>query len=247
MRRLSISLILMSVFLTKVKAQNDSLNTAQADQMPYFRGCSTLTEGSVEKRNCSNQAVVAFISKTLEIPKNSDVTGVVYAHFFIDTQGKVETPTILRGLEKPQNDAALTVLRDMPTWEPAMLNGKPVKVKMTLPIRFRQKDESEFSNGFQLTWGNLKGTSAPKTELLKTLSVPISVRDENGNLMEVNELMFERERDGKYIDAQSNGVITENMQKMVKKLKEGDNFTVTVTVQKRGQFYYVDKNFKVEN
>ena len=246
MRRRSVSLFITLFLLNFVNAQSDSV-IVQADQMPYFRGCTTQPEGSVEKRNCSNQALVGFISKTLEMPKNSDATGVVYVNFFINEMGKVENPTILRGLEKAQNEAALTVLRDMPTWEPALLNSKPVKVKMTLPIRFRQKDESEFSNGFQLTWGNLKGETIPKTDLLKTLSVPISIRDEKGNLMEINELMFERERDGKYIDAQSNGVITDNMQKMVKKLKDGDSFTVTVTVQKRGQFYYVDKNFKVEN
>lgn len=238
--------ILTILFPTLALAQSDSLS-AQADQMPYFRGCNTLPEGSVEKRDCSNQALVNFISKTLETPKNMESTGVVYVHFFIDEKGKVENAKILRGLENAQNDAALAVLKDMPTWEPALLNGKPVTVKMTLPIRFKQKDESEFSNGFQMIWGNIKGQIIGKNELLKSLTTPISVRDEKGNLMEINEMMFERERDGKYADAQSNGTITENMQKLVKKLKTGDNFTVTVTVQKKGQFYYIDKNFKVEN
>ncbi len=233
-------------FCTLALAQSDSLSI-QADQMPYFRGCNTLPEGSIEKRDCSNQALVNFISKTMETPKNMVSTGVVYVHFFIDENGKVENPKILRGLENGQNEAALAVLRDMPTWEPALFQGKPIKVKMTLPIRFKQKDESEFSNGFQMIWGNIKGQTVDKNELLKSLTTPISVRDEKGNLMEVNELMFERERDGKYADAQSNGTITENMQKLVKKLKNGDNFTVTVTVQKKGQFYYIDKNFKVEN
>ena len=234
------------LFSTLALAQSDNI-AAQADQMPYFRGCNTLAEGSAEKRDCSNQALVNFISKTLEMPKDAEATGVVYVQFFIDETGKVENSKILRGLEEIQNEAALVVLRNMPTWEPALLNGKPVKVKMTLPIRFKHKDESEFSNGFQMIWGNIKGQTIDKNELLKSLATPISVRDEKGNLLEVSELMFEREREGKYADAQSNGTITDNMQKLVKKLKNGDNFTVTVTVQKKGQFYYIDKNFKVEN
>ena len=117
---------------------------------------------------------------------------------------------------------------------------------MTVPIRFKQKEETEFSNGFQITWGNLKGKNIEKNELLKTVSTPITVRDETGNLLEINELMFERERDGKFSDAQSNGIVTDDMQKLVKKLKSGDSFTVTVTVQKKGQFFYVDRNFKIE-
>jgi Gram-negative bacterial TonB protein C-terminal len=247
MNKHTTAFILSSLFSTLGLAQNDTLIAQAADLMPYFRGCSTWPNGSPEKRDCSNQAMVHFISKTLEMPKDAEATGVVYAYFFIDENGKVENPKILRGLENSQNEAALNVLNNMPTWEPALLDNKPVKVKMTLPIRFKQKDESEYSNGFQLLWGNIKGQTVEKTDLLKTLTTPISVRDEKGNLLEVSELMFEREREGKYADAQSNGVITDNMQRLVKKLKNGDNFTVTVTVQKKGQFYYIDKNFKVEN
>jgi TonB family protein len=246
MNKHTIAFIFSILFSSASIAQSDSL-TVQADQMPYFRGCNTLTDGSAEKRDCSNQALVNFISKTLEIPKDSETTGVVYVNFFIDENGKVVNPKILRGLEDAQNAAALSVVRDMPQWEPAKLNGNPVKVKMTMPIRFKQKDESEFSNGFQMVWGNIKGQNIDREELLKNLRTPISVRDEKGNLLDISELMFERERDGKYADAQSNGTITNNMQKLVKKLKSGDNFTVTVTVQRKGQFFYIDKNFKVEN
>ena len=238
-----------------VSAQPDSLPdnsteetppSVQADQMPYFRGCASLTDGSVEKRSCSNQSLITFISKNLEIPKNSEETGSVYINFTVDEQGKVVEPTILRGLSNEQNDAALLIVKAMPNWEPARLNGQPVKVKMTLPIRFMRKDESEFSNGFQLTWGNLKGVNIDRESLNKHLSTPITIRDEVGNTLEVNELLFERDRDGKYLDAKSSGTVTKDMQRIVKKLHRGDRFTVTATVQKKGQFFYVDKSFTID-
>ncbi len=222
----------------------DTLYT-QADQMPYFKGCEKMVEGSVEKRNCSNQALVAYIAANLQPPK-SDVTGLVYINFFIDENGKVDNVTILRGLENPHNEAALKVITNMSEWEPAQLNGKAVKVKMTIPIRFTEKNDSDFANGFQITWGNLKGSKIAKDEVLKSLLTPITVRDELGNQMEINELMFERERSGKFADAHSNGFVNEDMQKLVKKLKSGDNFTLTITVQKHGQFFYCDRNFVVE-
>jgi Gram-negative bacterial TonB protein C-terminal len=235
---------LLFISLSPLFAHRDS-SDIQADQMPYFKGCTHLSVGSVEKRNCSNHALVSYISKNLEIPQGSDVTGVVYVSFFITEKGAVENPTILRGLEKNQNDAALDIVKNMPAWEPALMSNNPVRIKMTLPIRFTQKDETVLSNGFLLTWGNLKGNSINKNELLQNLNTSLTVRDENGNLLEINELLFERERSGKFLEAQSNGKISSDMEKMVKKMKAGDVFTVTATVQRKGQFYYVDKVFTI--
>lgn len=252
LRKPLIFIFSLFTFVT-LSAQTDSTDTSdltppppQADQMPYFSGCGSLTDGSVEKRNCSNQSLVAFISKNLEIPQKSEETGSVYVNFTVNERGKVVEPTILRGLANEQNQAALQVVKAMPDWEPARLNGQPTKVKMTLPIRFMRKDESEFSNGFQLTWGNLKGTTIDRESLNKNLSTPITVRDETGNPLEINELLFERERDGKYLDAKSSGTVSKDMHKIVKKLRRHDHFTVTATVQKKGQFFYVEKNFTIE-
>lgn len=239
-------LLISSLLANGTTAQVDSA-IIQADQMPYFQGCETLTSGSVEKRNCSNQALVSHIAQNLEIPKNMASSGVVYVNFVVNEMGNVKYASVLRGLENAQNEAALKVVKAMPAWQPALLNGKSIEVKMTLPIRFKQSDDSDFSNGFQVTWGNLKGKKIGKTDLVKTLNIPISVRDETGNLLEINELMFERAREGKFADAQSNGVITEDMQKLIKKLKSGDTFTMTITVQKRGKFFYVDRSFEIGN
>lgn len=232
-----------TAFVRMASAQDSA--PVQAEQMPYFKGCDNQLEGSVEKRDCSNQALVNYITTNLQTPK-SDITGVVYINFWVDENGKVNSPTILRGLETPQNEAALKVIQSMPEWEPAKLNGQAVKVKMTIPIKFTEKTEAGFADGFQITWGNLKGKKITKDDILKSLATPITVRDEMGNQLEVNELMFEREREGKYTDAHSNGVINMDMQKLVKKLKSGDSFTLTVTVQKKGQFFYCDRNFVVE-
>jgi TonB family protein len=232
--------------LISALAQSDTI-PIQADVMPYFQGCESLPKGSTAKRNCSNQALVNFIAQNLETPKVMASSGVVYVNFVVTEMGVVKYVSVLRGLESAQNEAAIQVVKAMPMWQPALLNNQPVEVKMTLPIRFKQTDDSDLSNGFQVTWGNLKGKKLDKNEILKTINSPISVRDETGNLLEINELMFERERDGKFSDAQSNGSITEDMQKLIKKLKSGDTFTMTVTVQKKGQFFYVDKRFEIGN
>jgi TonB family protein len=220
--------------------------SVSADQMPYFKGCTNFPEGSVEKRTCSNQTLVTFIAKNVISPPKSDVVGTVYVSFYVDENGKVVDATILKGLSTAHNEAALKIVRELPTWEPALLAGKPIKVKMKLPIRFSQRDDSEFSNGFQLTWGTLASKTVSRSTLQKMLTIPITIRDETGNKLEINELLFERDRKGKVADAQSNGVVNDDMAKIIKKLKAGDVFTVTATVQKKGQFFYVDRSFDIE-
>jgi TonB family protein len=220
--------------------------SVSVDQMPYFIGCTNFSDGSAEKRACSNQTLVTFIAKNVILPQKSDIVGTVYVSFDVDENGRVLDPKILRGLSAEHNEAALKVVRALPTWEPAQLAGKPVRATMKLPIRFARRDESEFSNGFQLTWGTIKSKKVSRSMLQKMLGVPILIRDETGATLNINELLFERERRGKIAEAQSNGVVNTNMTKLVKKLKAGDVFTVTATVQKKGQFYYVDRSFNVE-
>lgn len=253
-RKKHLLLILSLIFTASLTAQPDSVpddstnqtSSVSADQMPYFKGCGHLLDGSVEKRTCSNQILVTFIAKNVVSPPKTDVIGSVYVSFYVDTTGKVVEPTILRGLSAAHNEAALKVVNDLPSWEPALLAGEPIKVKMKLPIRFVQRDESEFSNGFQLTWGTLKSKKVTRSTLQKMLVVPITIRDETGNKLEINELLFERDRKGKVADAQSNGILSDDMTKIVNKLKSGDVFTVTATVQKKGQFFYVDRSFDIE-
>jgi TonB family protein len=216
------------------------------DQMPYFIGCAHSPDNSAEKRACSNQNLVSFIAKNVTLPPKTEIFGTVYVSFDVDENGRVLDPKILRGLSVEHNEAALKVVRALPTWEPARLEGKPIRTTMKLPIRFSRRDESEFSNGFQLTWGTIKSKNVSRSTLKKMLGVPILIRDEMGTTLTINELLFERARRGKVAEAQSNGVVNTDMTKLVKKLKAGDVFTVTATVQKKGQFYYVDRSFNVE-
>ena len=83
-----LSFVLISTFSTIfLHAQSDP-TIAQADQMPYFKGCEKMTDGSIEKRNCSNQAIVAFIANNLEMPKTTEATGVVYVSFLLTKMGR---------------------------------------------------------------------------------------------------------------------------------------------------------------
>ena len=68
---------------------------------------------------------------------NAGVEGSVRVTFIVDENGKIMEPLVVGnkpgyGLE----DEALAIVKRMPAWNPAQVNGKKVKTRVTLPIRF---------------------------------------------------------------------------------------------------------------
>ncbi len=240
--RKPIYLTLSFLFLlcaTTTFAQNDS------DHAPYFKTCEKTSASLVEKSNCSVQALAQYIRTNLQIPANADVVGTVYIGFTIEKTGRIDKIHLEKLLSPACDSAAIAVVQNMPTWIPAQENGEPIDFDIVLPIKFRQADDSADSNGFQLTWGKLYGQKTSKETLLHQLETPLTVRDEAGNLLDINELLFERERRGQIIEAKSNGNINNDLRTVLKKIKNGDALTVTATVQKKGKFYYVERRFVI--
>ncbi len=231
-------------FILSAQAQVSGAG-GDSGQAPYFSGCVHLAEGSAEKRTCSDESLTAYIMRRLQVNGPSDKEGVVYISFVIDERGKVIEPVVVRGLGGAQDSAALEVVKSFPDWEPARDSGRTVKIKLNLPIKFTVKNDPQFNPAYHLSWGTLKGPVVQKVDVIKNLPFPVSVRDETGALVEIGELNFVRQRHGKYIEARSAGVLSEDMKKMIHKLKPGDVLTITATIQKGGKFSYTEKNFTI--
>ncbi|WP_167856462.1 energy transducer TonB [Hymenobacter metallicola] len=82
----------------------------------------------------------ADINKLVRYPQSAvenKTEGIVYASFLVDEAGRVESPTIVRGIGGGCDEEVLRVLRQTSGhWTPARSGGQLVKVKMVLPIRF---------------------------------------------------------------------------------------------------------------
>jgi hypothetical protein len=221
----------------------DSIYTT-AEIMPYFQGCASFKDGTPEKRSCSNKLLANFLSQNLILPQN-DAEGTVYVSFVVDEIGDLVEPKIIRGISWTHDSAALSVLKRMPKWDAGKDKGKNIKFKWTLPIRFAaKKDES--AGDFKINWGTLTSESIAKDALKELLNTPITIRDEKGNLLEINELVVEREHEGKFSEVQTTaGKLSSEQMKLIKKMKAGDTLTFTVTVQRGGKFLYADKSFKI--
>ena len=52
----------------------------------------------------------------------------------IDATGKAKSPNILQGVNKELDRNAIYIINQMPKWEPAYMNGKPINQTVIIPI-----------------------------------------------------------------------------------------------------------------
>lgn len=87
-------------------------------------------------------AMFKFLSKVIHFPdleKEIGLEGVAFVEFIINKNGKITKLKVLKSTTENFSTEALKGIKQMPNWEPAILNGKPVPVKFTLPVRFKLK------------------------------------------------------------------------------------------------------------
>ncbi|RYE10034.1 MAG: energy transducer TonB [Sphingobacteriaceae bacterium] len=107
------------------KPDNGVRNTGMVEKLPEFPG--------------GMDAWVKFLSKNLRYPEQAasdGVSGRVYMSFIVEKDGKITDIQVSRAAGHGFDEEAKRVLKMAPTWKPGIQNGKPVRVRYTIPINF---------------------------------------------------------------------------------------------------------------
>ncbi|MEQ8240820.1 MAG: energy transducer TonB, partial [Cyclobacteriaceae bacterium] len=81
----------------------------------------------------------AYVAETLVYPtvaKRLGVSGVVYVRFVVEKDGDITDAKVIKGIGAGCDEEAVKVINDAPNWIPGRQRGRPVRVYMTVPIRF---------------------------------------------------------------------------------------------------------------
>ena len=92
------------------------------DQQPEFPG--DVRSYLADKLNYPDQA------------REAGIEGRVVVRFVVNEEGAISQASVQRGIGGGCDEEALRVVRGMPKWKPAKVNGKPVKSYFSLPIKF---------------------------------------------------------------------------------------------------------------
>jgi TonB family protein len=228
---------------TQIMAQNSPAPLTNADVMPYFAGCNALNN-KIEKRNCSNQNLNNFIAAQLIYPDTARVqgiAGVVYVSFVVDEAGKVTNTKVLHDIGGNCGQEALRILEKMPNWEAGTVQGKAVKIKLNLPIRFALSDEQTSAKHYSITWGNTSSNLITRPQLQALMNNEVIIRDQLGKQVNIQELNLVYEKGRKLKSAGSTGNITDEMRNLVKKAKKGSKITIVASIPRNNELIYVEK------
>ena len=83
-------------------------------------------------------SLMRYIERNVKYPSGEVcVSGRVVVSFIVEKDGSIGEPKVVRSVEVLLDKEALEVVRNMPKWKPGKQNGKEVRVKYTMPIRFK--------------------------------------------------------------------------------------------------------------
>ena len=128
MKRSMISLLLTLTLCTSnaltqdFSTNNDKVYTA-VEQMPQFPG--------------GDSKLMKYISENIKYPETDEcVDGQIIVQFVVTKTGEVGDVKIVRHLHPMFDKEAVRVVKSLPKFIPGRMNGVPVNVWYTLPVRF---------------------------------------------------------------------------------------------------------------
>jgi periplasmic protein TonB len=76
-----------------------------------------------------------------EMARRANIEGTVHLQFIVDENGRVVDPVVVRGIGGGCDEAALEAVRQV-RFRPGVQRGRPVKVRFSIPVRFRLRDQN---------------------------------------------------------------------------------------------------------
>lgn len=134
MKKLLFMSLLAVCCLTTVSAQKTIVSQKNqkvfdvVEQMPQFPG--------------GQAALFEYLMNNVKYPADAvkqKVEGRVIASFVVETDGSITEVNVWRPVFPSLDAEAIRVLQAMPKWTPGMQDGKPVRVKYTVPVIFKLK------------------------------------------------------------------------------------------------------------
>ncbi len=120
----------------RIKEERDVF--VAVEEMPRFGDCEESGRGKLD--DCSTQKLLAFLAEEIEYPtiaRESNIVGRVIAEFVVEKDGKVRQVKILRDIGGGCGQETVRVLKKMPKWTPGHQQGKPVRVRYVVPVKYQ--------------------------------------------------------------------------------------------------------------
>jgi len=114
------------------------------EQMPRFPGCEDKVGNNKAKKACADQKLLKFLYENIKYPplaRENHIEGMIAVSFIVMKDGGIDSIKTLRNPGGGWGEEIVRVISLMnkvpQKWTPSFHEGKPVRVKYILPIRFK--------------------------------------------------------------------------------------------------------------
>jgi len=116
--------------------------TVTLKEPPYEDKASEVVDFSEEMASFEGgmKAWYLYLRTNLNYPKMEQklgLEGTVIVRFVINTDGTIQDVEVIRSAGEGLDKAAMTVIKNSPRWIPGKNGGRPVRSRMTIPIKFK--------------------------------------------------------------------------------------------------------------
>lgn len=115
-----------NVIVTQAAPEEEILDGFNVNKMPSFPG--------------GDKDLMKYLAENIEYPamaREAGIEGVVALGFVVGKDGSINDIQVLKDIGGGCGKEALRVVKAMPKWTPGEANGHAVKVRFTLPVRFK--------------------------------------------------------------------------------------------------------------
>ena len=124
--------------LTQEKKEDRPL--IAVEEMPRFPGCETNEMLKKEKQKCAEQKLLKYIRQNIRYPELAmakGIQGVVYIQFVVEKNGRITGVQLTKDIGGNCGQAAMEVVKNMPSWHPGRQGGIATRVQFNLPVKFK--------------------------------------------------------------------------------------------------------------
>lgn len=121
----STSMSLQKVADSSMNSKSTEKTFDVVDNMPSYPG--------------GKDAMIAFLSSNMRYPdaaKKNGIHGRVIVSFVVDKDGSITETKVVRSVDPALDQEALRLVNSMPKWKPGTAEGKPVRVRYSIPFNF---------------------------------------------------------------------------------------------------------------
>lgn len=144
---LAVFLLLVHFLYAQVPADTTVYEVADMMPSPIIPACSAdrhLGWNADSVRRCSEGKLYSILSANIRYPETArtqNLQGAVVVSFVVETNGRITGLKLLRDVGGGCGEEAMRVLKAVDEaglrWNPAQIRGQPVRMRQSLPLRFR--------------------------------------------------------------------------------------------------------------